>query len=414
MAKVEAAQAKAPKVSWSKGAPQFSNADGSFTFRPRGRLFVDASSTGGSDFADRNISGTEIRSVRLGAEGSYGRLGYVVEGDFADNEVAWKSVYASVDHRLFGAQAELSIGNRLNDRGLDGSSSTTNTPFADRNVVGTLILPQRGLFGVGLTERVFGQGWHASLSVAGNDLNNAGEDNDSLTVAARAHWNPLLSEAATVHLGAWAFHEDIPAGATGVLRSSAISGHFNDLVKIAPGALAGAERGTAYGVEAAGFFGPGWVSGEWGTRRIGGVGSAGRYDVDHSAWTVSGGVFLFGASPAYTAKSGTWGKVKVQDPVTSRRARGLGAARALRGCGLRRAAHGRHRACLDGGHQLVSQRLCARHARCGLLADRQPQRRLSRAGRGLYVQHALPGGVLRRRVLASAARVAQRGLPIGA
>ncbi|MDQ1120015.1 MULTISPECIES: porin [Pseudoxanthomonas] len=317
VAKVEAAQAKAPKVSWSKGAPQFSNADGSFTFRPRGRLFVDASSTGGSDFADRNISGTEIRSVRLGAEGSYGRLGYVVEGDFADNEVAWKSVYASVDHRLFGTQAELSIGNRLNDRGLDGSSSTTNTPFADRNVVGTLILPQRGLFGVGLTERVFGQGWHASLSVAGNDLNNAGEDNDSLTVAARAHWNPLLSEAATVHLGAWAFHEDIPAGATGVLRSSAISGHFNDLVKIAPGALAGAERGTAYGVEAAGFFGSGWVSGEWGTRRIGGVGSAGRYDVDHSAWTVSGGVFLFGASPAYTAKSGTWGKVKVQDPVTS-------------------------------------------------------------------------------------------------
>ena len=79
--------------------------------------------------SDRNISGTEIRSVRLGAEGRYGILGWAVEGDFADNAVAWKSVYATVDHRLFGLPADLTVGNRLNDRGIDGSSSTSNTPF---------------------------------------------------------------------------------------------------------------------------------------------------------------------------------------------------------------------------------------------------------------------------------------------
>ncbi|HBK46196.1 MAG TPA: porin [Xanthomonadaceae bacterium] len=317
VARIEAAQAKAPAVSWSKGAPEFSSADGSASFRPRGRLFVDSSSTGGSDFADRNISGTEIRSVRLGAEGRYGRLGWALEGDFADNEVAWKSAYVTVDHRLFGQKADLTVGNRLNDRGLDGSSSTSNTPFSDRNVVGTLILPQRGLFGVGLTERVYGAGWHASLSVAGNDLNNAGDDNDSLAWATRAHWNPLLGKRATVHLGAWAFHEEIAAGASGVLRSPAISGHFNDLVKIAPGSLAGPERGNGYGAEAAGFFGPGWITGEWGTRSLRGVGSDGRYDVDHDAWAVSAGWFLGGGAPAYTAKTGTWGRVKVEDPVTA-------------------------------------------------------------------------------------------------
>ncbi|WP_409461366.1 OprO/OprP family phosphate-selective porin [Stenotrophomonas maltophilia] len=316
VAALESSQSKAPKVSWSKGAPEFSSADGNVAFRPRGRLFVDASSTDGSSVVDRNISGTEIRSVRLGAEGRYGILGWAVEGDFADNAVAWKSVYATVDHHLFGLPADLTVGNRLNDRGIDGSSSTSNTPFPDRNVVGTLMLPQRGLFGVGLTERVYGKAWHASLSVAGNDLNNAGTDNDSLTWATRVHWNPVASKAATVHLGAWAFHEEIAAGASGVLRSSAIAGHFNDLVRIAPGTLTGAKRSNAYGLEAAGFFGPAWATGEWGTRKLRGVDAGGRYNLDHQAWAVSAGWFLAGAVPAYSGKAGTWGKVKVADPVT--------------------------------------------------------------------------------------------------
>ena len=316
VAALESSQSKAPKVSWSKGAPEFSSADGNVAFRPRGRLFVDASSTDGSSVADRNISGTEIRSVRLGAEGRYGILGWAVEGVFADNAVAWKSVYATVDHHLFGLPADLTVGNRLNDRGIDGSSSTSNTPFPDRNVVGTLMLPQRGLFGVGLTERVYGKAWHASLSVAGNDLNNAGTDNDSLTWATRVHWNPVASKAATVHLGAWAFHEEIAAGASGVLRSSAIAGHFNDLVRIAPGTLTGAKRSNAYGLEAAGFFGPAWATGEWGTRKLRGVDAGGRYNLDHQAWAVSAGWFLAGAVPAYSGKAGTWGKVKVADPVT--------------------------------------------------------------------------------------------------
>ncbi|WP_369913824.1 OprO/OprP family phosphate-selective porin [Xanthomonas sp. NCPPB 3005] len=315
VAAVEAAQSRAPRVSWSKGAPEFSSADGEATFRPRGRLFADQSSTSGSDHAARNLSGTEIRSVRLGAEGRYGVLGYVVEGDFADNEVAWKSVYATVDHRLFGQAAELTVGNRLNDRGLDGSSSTSNTPFQERNVVGTLVLPQRGLFGVGLTERVYGKAWHASVSAAGNDLNNSGSDNDSLTWATRAHWNPLLGKRATVHLAGWAFHEELTRDASGVLRASAIGGHFNDEVKVAPGALAGAERSTAWGLEAAGFLGPFWTSGEWGTRNVRGIGARGRYALDHQAWAVGAGWFVSGALPAYSAKAGTWGRVKVAEPV---------------------------------------------------------------------------------------------------
>ncbi|KPN20404.1 porin [Xanthomonas sp. Mitacek01] len=317
IAKVEAAQAKAPTVSWAKGAPQFTSSDGQITFRPRGRVFVDTSSTSGSDFEARNITGTEIRSVRLGFEGSYGILGYAVEGDFADNGVAWKSAYATVDHTLFGREAELTIGNRLNDRGIDGSSGTGNTPFQDRNVVGTQIVPQRGLFGVGLTERVYGENWHASLSLAGNDLNNVGDSDDSKTVAGRVHWNPVKGEGGLLHLGAWGFYEDIAPGSSGVFRSSAISGHLNDLVKIAPGTLTGASRGEGYGVEVLGVRGPFWGYGEWGTRDVAGYGGAGRYEVTHDAWAVSAGWFLSGASPSFASKTGTWSRVKVARPVTA-------------------------------------------------------------------------------------------------
>lgn len=322
VAKVEAIQSKAPQVTWSKGAPQFTSSDGSATFRPRGQLYVTASSTAGSEFSARNISGTEIRSVRLGFEGTFGRLGYALEGDFADNGVAWKSAYLTVAHKLFGADSELTVGNRLNDRGLDGSTADNNTSFAERNVVGQLILPQRGLFGVGLTERVFGEDWHASFSVAGNDLSNPGTNNDSLTYATRVHWNPVRGETATVHLGGWAFHEDIGGETSGVLRNSPLSGHFNDLVGIVPGTLAGPERDTGYGLEVAGFFGPAWTSGEWGRRDVSGLGTMGRYDASHDAWALSGGWFLVGGHPAYVARNGTMGRVKVADPVT---AGGLGA-----------------------------------------------------------------------------------------
>lgn len=315
--KLEQAQARQPAVNWSKGAPQFTSADGRSVFRPRGRVFLDASSTGGSGFANRNLSGTEVRSLRLGAEGAYGRIGWNLEGDFADNGVSWKSAYASFAHALFGRKSELTVGNRLNDRGIDGSSSTSNTPFQERNVVGTLVLPQRGLFGVGLTERVFGRSWHASLSVAGNDLDNAGDGNDSLTWAARAHWNPLKRERAVVHLGAWAFYEDIGAGSAGVVRASAIGGHFNDEVKLAPGSVVGAESGRGHGLELATVAGSFWGSGEWGRRRIEGLDRRGAYTAGYDAYAVSAGWFLGGGAPAYVADTGTWGRVKVERPVTA-------------------------------------------------------------------------------------------------
>ena len=312
---LEQNQRKTPQVSWSRGLPQLTSADGKSTFRPRGRLLLDASSTGGSDYAARQLSGSEVRSVRLGIEGTHGPIGWVLEGDFANNKVAWKSAYVSYQHVLLGKPAELTVGNRLNDRGLDGSSGTINTPFQDRNTVGTTLLPQRGAFGVGLTERWFGQDWHASVSMAGNDLNSS-NGNDSVALAARAHWNPLKSEAATMHLGAWSFAEHIAKGATGALRSASIGGHFNQQVKVLPGVMPEPRESLAYGLEWAMFSGPFWSSAEWGRRELRSRATLpGSDHRQHEAYAVSAGWFLAGGSPAYLSRSGTWGRVKVAQPV---------------------------------------------------------------------------------------------------
>jgi len=316
--RVEALETNAkaqPTLNWSRGsAPRFTSSDGSLSFRLRGRLFADVSGTGGSRFGELNNTGTEIRSLRFGAEGAYNLLSWVIEGDFADNTVAWKSAYLAFGHKLFGKSSELSVGNRLEDRGFDGASGGGNTPFQDRNVVGLALLPASGNFGVGLTERITGESWHASFAVTGNDLSNPGNNRDTVTYSTRAHINPIKSERGTLHLGAWALYEDIAKGDSVGLRNWGQGGHFNDNAKTRPGTLADVTSAHAYGAELAGFFGPFWAYGEWGQRELKSA-AVGRRDYD--AYAVSAGWFLGGAKPAYNARAGTWAGVKVANPVTA-------------------------------------------------------------------------------------------------
>jgi len=317
--RVEALEAGAktqPTLNWSRGAaPRFASPDGSLSFRLRGRLFADVSGTGSSRFGELNHTGTEIRSLRFGAEGAYNQLSWVIEGDFADNTVAWKSAYVAWAHKLFGKSSELSVGNRLEDRSFDGASGGGDTPFQERNVVATALLPTHGNFGVGLTERIAGEGWHASVAVTGNDLSNPGNNRDTVTYSARAHVNPIKGERGTLHLGAWGLYEDIAKGdAGGVVRNWGQGGHFNDNAKTRAGALAGVTSGHAYGAELAGFFGPFWAYGEWGQRELKSA-TVGEHTYD--AYAISAGWFLGGARPAYNARNGTWGRIKVDNPVTA-------------------------------------------------------------------------------------------------
>ncbi len=223
LARIEKAQKDGVHVDWSKGTPEFTSADGRFSFRPRGRILVDAAATTGSALPTRNITATTARSLRLGFEGSIGpHLSYLLEGDFADNDPAIKSAYLAWTTGFLGQQAEFALGNRLNDRGLDGSSGTISVPFLERNFVGQGIIPVRGFFGLGAAARIYGDGWHVGVQVSGDDISNPGTESDGLTIAGRAHWNPVKTADWLVHLGVWGFRETIAADATRPTRSIAV------------------------------------------------------------------------------------------------------------------------------------------------------------------------------------------------
>ena len=74
---------------------------------------VDFSSTHGSAFDARNITGTDLASGRLGAEGRMGPLGYKIDADFAGNDVSLKDTYLSWDTRVSGLPTEIYVGNKL-------------------------------------------------------------------------------------------------------------------------------------------------------------------------------------------------------------------------------------------------------------------------------------------------------------
>ena len=61
-------------TSWRAGGPEFRSADGFYRLRVRGRVAFDASTTSGSAYDERNITGTEMRAIRLGAEGRIGAM----------------------------------------------------------------------------------------------------------------------------------------------------------------------------------------------------------------------------------------------------------------------------------------------------------------------------------------------------
>lgn len=314
VSRIEAAQQKSVAVDWSKGTPEFSSLDGGITFRARGRVLIDLGTTTGSHTAARNLTATQTRSLRLGIEGSVGpNLSYVFESDLADNDIAVKSAYLAWTTKLLGNQVELALGNRLNDRGLDGSSGTISVPFMERNLVAQAIIPARGFFGLGAAARVYGKTWHLGVQVSGDDVSNVGTASDGLTIGARAHWNPVKTKTLIIHMGGWGFYEQMASDVTRPTRSVAVGGFFNDNLRIASGTLKNPKTDYGYGGELAIIRTSIWASGEYGHRV---VQTTSAYGTSQNAWALAGGWFLTGDTPPYLARGGVWSRPQVRHPFT--------------------------------------------------------------------------------------------------
>ncbi|MBD8678263.1 OprO/OprP family phosphate-selective porin [Sphingomonas sp. CFBP 13720] len=299
---------------WGAGLPVFHSADGVYTFKPRGRILTDVSTTFGSDYAGRNLTTTGMRALRLGLEGGVGtHFFYQFEADFSENEVDVVTAFMGWRNRIApGIDYDVRVGHLFNDRGFEGSTGSDSTPFLERTVVATAIIPQRGFYGLGVMPRVFWKTGHASLTVTGDRVDGSQTVGDGRTVLARAHWNPIKTDDAVLHLGAWGFDEAVSPANTALTRNTVIGGRFNGGLRVSSGTLLGGTGTTGYGLELGGYRGPLWLMAEAGRREARTVANG---DFDSKAWSVSGGFFLTGDLPPYNPRLGSFGQPKVKRPT---------------------------------------------------------------------------------------------------
>lgn len=306
-------------ASWGKGGeagPLFSSEDGFFTFKPDGRLLVDFTGTRGSSYQARNINGSQVTQARLGAEGTIGSLGYHIEADFAGNKVALRQSYLSYAAEFWGLREKFYVGNFLKDLGTEGSSEQARTPFMLRNAAVTVGEPVNSFFGLGAQMKVFGDNWHYSLSVTGNSPSSSttGSSSDSIAYLTRAHWNPIKGSDGFLHLGAWYWYESISSGITSINNTPAIALDYNANLAVSASSIANPSQDHGSGFELGGVYRGFWAMSEYGRRTID---SHTTDAVTRHGSSFAAGWMVTGEKPGFSSRSGSWGAVKVNDPVTS-------------------------------------------------------------------------------------------------
>ncbi|MFN7107213.1 MAG: OprO/OprP family phosphate-selective porin [Brevundimonas sp.] len=305
-----AVPAPAP-VDWATGLPELRSPDGSFTFKPRIRVTADLSNTFGSDFDNRNLTTTELRGLRLGGQGKIaGGFTYWIEADLADNAVSVANAFVAYNTKMGGRDLEVSAGQRLNDRGVEGGTAEDVVPFLERSLMVSTIGPERGAYGVGVSSKLTGSVWHASLSVTGDAI-STGTANDSVTLMGRTHWSPFKTDAGFLHLGGWGFVEDLTPNASIASRSLVVSSRGNDNLRLSGGTIADPKGSKGLGLELGGVHRSGWLMAEGGKRVV----ETAARDFDQDAYSLSAGFFITGEKPPLSPRTGTWGRPKVLNPL---------------------------------------------------------------------------------------------------
>jgi phosphate-selective porin OprO/OprP len=240
-------------------------------------------------------------------------MGYKVETDISSQQISLRETYLSYAWATGKRLNQIYLGSKINDRGIDASSADTLTPLMERNAVGVLTAGQRGFFGFGIMGRVLNDNWHASLAITGDSASKAGTTDDTLTVASRAHWSPSIGKAGFLHLGGWAYYEQLSDGVTSVSRSDPISTRYNDNLRIESGPLVSPQSGIGYGFEGGGVYRSAFVLAEYGNRHI-------RFDTrapaNFRALSVIGGIFLTGEKPNLSRRTGGWTVPQIRSAFT--------------------------------------------------------------------------------------------------
>ena len=289
------------EISWA-GAPEIEG-EGGWSFKPRGRLNIDAGYFNAPDSTGREDGfSSEIRRARLGVEGDIpGGFGYKFEIDFAGNEVDVTDAILSYED----GPITVNVGQHNTFQSLEELTSSRWSSFIERAAFTDAFGFERRL-GVSVelepTDSVLIQGGLFSDNIG--DL-----PGKAMSADGRVVFMPSVG-GNKLHLGASVHYTDIPEGEAVRYRQRPLV-HFTGERFINTDNMAASSEFGA-GVEAAFVSGPfhAVAEGFWqSTNLIGGV-----EDADFFGGYAEAGFFLTkGDSRGY--RGGTWNRTRPANPV---------------------------------------------------------------------------------------------------
>jgi len=302
-------QTAPPAPSTWKGAPEYRWGD--FTIKLRGRVFADyvdqdVDRAVGPDFS---ASEDRFRTARIGLQGTWGeQWSWVAEGNFTNGESNWEDLYvqyAPSDHTAF------TVGN-FKSLSLENVTSGRYTTFMERGPLNDLIDGGRVMT---FAARTGGDNWSVTGGVHGDSVNDGapGDGDEQRGLFVRAHFAPVVTDAAKIHLGAWARdrdrRDDTPFRYR-VRNNTNFGARYTDA---GASPLGAGDGDTTIGLEAAGVWRSFSVQGEWATidADLTGGGSAGA-----DAYYVFASFFPTGEQRRYKAADGKFDRVSIREPVT--------------------------------------------------------------------------------------------------
>lgn len=302
-----AQDAPATTITW-KGAPEFKW--GEFTFKPRGRVFLDYVSQDVDRAVGLDFDGSEsrIRTARLGFQGSWAdRWSWVAEASIANGDASWEDLLIEYSP---GENTAVTLGN-FKSLSLENLTSSRYTTFMERGPFNDLIDVGRVMT---LAVRTGGDNWSVTGGVHGDNVNDPSSGGDEQRgVFARAHFAPVVTEDVKIHLGVWARDRDRGDDSAFRYRVRNNTNYGDRYTDAGSSPLGAGDSDTAIGLEAAAVWRSFSVQGEWATidADLTGGGSARA-----TGYYVFASFFPTGEQRKYDASSGEFGRVSIREPIT--------------------------------------------------------------------------------------------------
>ena len=299
---IENIAATTPKVE-TKGGIKVTSPDRKFEASLGGRIHFDAYAF------DRDIAATtgtsEFRRARLTLAGKALGWDYKLEQDFAAGTNLDGLRDAYIAHALWGGKA--TIGHFKPYRSMEELTSSNEILMMERPFASATGLFSGRQFQQGVGYQRSADNYTAGFTVF-NLRGASGARNEGMGVSGRATWAPINSDNQTLHFGGWASQENANQGSTDLSAVANYAGRRGPVQTIATTTGASRNTITAYGLEAAGSFGPLFFQGEYVNASFGQPRGG---DQDVTTWYLQGSWLLNGGHKGYKAATGVFAAPKV-------------------------------------------------------------------------------------------------------